>query len=730
MRIPFISARGLIAGCLLLLLTATALIGFIVAQKRAAQGWVSHTFAVADQLHETRVLMLRAEVQKRGFVLGGPDALRAEANALQLEAGKGLDRLAHMTADNAPQQRRVQRLRALYRERVSVTREILDLAGRGRPGDATAVALHQDNVARQLRWTQMIEEADRLERGLLKTRQAKFRSLEHVVDLAIAACAALLVILGLALAGDRRQRMAHLRQLNMRLEEDVERRKALEAELVAARASAEAAAASKSTFLANMSHEIRTPMNGVLGFTDLLLDSKLDADQHRQVQLISDSGKAMMRLLNDILDISKIEAGQIQIAPETVDLHHKLRNCTKLLQPAAAQKQVALECQIAATVPQFAVADGLRLRQIVLNLLGNAVKFTHQGRVTLSARVMQDGVEDILEVQVADTGIGIPGDRLSAIFDQFVQAEQSTASRFGGTGLGLAISKRLAGLMGGTLEVESEVGRGTTFTLLLPVAAAEQVVVEDAARVLQASPIGSANILLAEDHDVNQELMRSMLVHLGHSVTTVADGAQALAAATAVRGAERPFDLVLMDMQMPVMDGLAATRAIRAAGIGPKALPIVALTANAYADDIVACLSAGMQAHLAKPVGLAQLDAAIRSWAVKPAGVSAGPVAAAEPSATVAPSPPIPAALQARYEARKAELLAFADRLERAEALDPADVRELVDRLHKLAGSAGMFQQPELGSRAHDLEQALQSASLEQSQDLLAEVTGTLRRAG
>lgn len=504
---------------------------------------------------------------------------------------------------------------------------------------------------------------------------------------------------------------------------DVTERKHLELELGKARARAEAAASAKSSFLANMSHEIRTPMNGVLGFADLLLHSDLTEEQRRQAQLIVDSGKAMMRLLNDILDISKIEAGQMQIAPERVDLRHALRNCIKLIEPAAAQKGLQVRFDVEPELPQFVLIDGLRLRQVVLNLLGNAVKFTERGGISIDARRGWHNGRANIEIMVADTGIGIATDRQAAIFEQFVQAEESTARRFGGTGLGLAISSQLAQLMGGTLVLESEEGKGTRFTLRVPLELSDG----DAKRAAavdrkEDEPDRRLRILLAEDHDVNQELMNAMLARLGHESVTVADGAQALHAAIAASRSDRPFDLVLMDMQMPVMDGLEATRAIRSAGLAAEVLPILALTANAYADDIAACLAAGMQAHVAKPVQLADLGTAIRRWTR--AGAAA-PEAPAPPAPTLAISP----GLHARYAARKAELLACAEGIAAAGSFDDAAIEELRGLLHKLAGTAGMFEEAQLGDKAADLEDALERGPAEERAARVGEVIEALTQA-
>ena len=397
---------------------------------------------------------------------------------------------------------------------------------------------------------------------------------------------------------------------------DISERKALELSLAAARDAAEGATKVKANFLANMSHEIRTPMNGVVGFTELLLAGELSAEQRRHTRMLAESGHAMMRLLNEILDFSKIEAGQLEVAEEPVDIRHKLNNCLQLMSALAAQKQVVLSGEVDAGVPAMICGDGLRTRQILLNLIGNAVKFTDRGSVSVFVRA--GGTPDAPELvaEVRDTGIGIARDKQAAIFEEFVQSDPSIARRYGGTGLGLAISVRLARLLGGELTLVSELGVGTSFFLRLPARPATLSPVPAREPVSQRAVRRAerTRVLLAEDHPINQMLTVAMLDRLGCEVTVAKDGAEAVAA---VERAPGTFALVLMDMQMPGIDGVEATRQLRAAGYDARTLPIVALTANAFVEDVETCLRAGMQAHLGKPVQMAELAAAVTRWGVR-----------------------------------------------------------------------------------------------------------------
>jgi signal transduction histidine kinase/CheY-like chemotaxis protein len=372
---------------------------------------------------------------------------------------------------------------------------------------------------------------------------------------------------------------------------------------------AEAANIAKGQFLATMSHEIRTPMNGVLGALDLLRRTRLDTQQRRLVRTAASSGETLMAILNDVLDHSKIEAGKLTLQPSPTSLHSLASSVAALFRSNAEAKGLLLSLDIEPETIDWVLADGQRLKQVLLNLVGNAVKFTERGGITLSLRPVAAAVgRSGVAFEVRDTGIGMPAEELAAVFEPFHQVQGATMQRRGGTGLGLAISQRIVAAMGGVIEVQSTPGEGSRFRFVVefePDPSPQPAQVEDSAHArLDDQPTLAGNVLVVEDNDVNRMIACEMLRAMGVQPLEAADGAEA------IEQLERePVDLVLMDVQMPVMDGYTATQKIREreARLGLAHLPIVALTANAYDEDAAYALAIGMDAHLAKPYTHAQL---------------------------------------------------------------------------------------------------------------------------
>jgi len=489
---------------------------------------------------------------------------------------------------------------------------------------------------------------------------------------------------------------------------DISNRRLMEQDLRIAKERAEQAAAARAAFLANMSHEIRTPMNSILGFTDVLLHGELTAVQRRHLDTVRNAGRSLLRLLNAILDTAKLDKGAVELELHDFSLLALTDELSSTLGNAAKAKGLSMSLQYDPALPNWIHGDELRVRQVLTNLLDNAVKFTSQGSVSLTVAAAREGERRMVHFAVADTGIGIAPDRMAAIFEPFVQADASMNRRFGGTGLGTTICKQLVELMGGSLWAESSPGQGSTFHVLLPLLAARDEAVRSAAAPILLPPM---HILAADDVPQNLEVLMLLLAKLGHTVTGASDGAMAAHLAS-----EAQFDAILMDVQMPGMDGLESTRRIRAdeAATGRKRTPVIAMTASVLERDREATREAGMDGFTTKPVDVAVLTQELARVLGMPAGAPQLAPAAGPARGMVLNAEKGIARWAGQREAYQRALRRFAHDYEGAErelrsALAAGQHAACAALAHRLRGAAANLGMEQLADALWRLETGLQA---------------------
>ncbi|WP_413582412.1 ATP-binding protein [Bdellovibrio sp. HCB288] len=585
--------------CILVIIGVT--IFYSGRQLQLASLWRKHTYEVLTEVQKTKANLEESKVTLSAMFID-PTISQEPFNSAQLALQRNLDTLSKLASDNPTQARRIQRLKSLSATKSTIwQRFAAELQHNGK--------ILTDEKYRSLLTSAETSEIHRLlsdieteEQTLLTQRSGKLESKF------INTCILVAVGIGISFL---------LFFLSTRLlSNQIRMRESIEAELEVARTKALEASNMKSAFLANMSHEIRTPLNGIIGMLKLFEQTPLNSRQQDYFETIKTSSNALLSLINEILDLSKIESGKLQLEETNFELSSLVRSAVSIVEYSARMKNLEIKIEIDPTVPEFLTGDPLRLRQVLLNLINNAIKFSEQG--TIKVRITPKGPDAEgsmhLLFEVIDQGVGFDDDTRKKLFKSFTQGDSSTTRKYGGTGLGLAISKQIVEMMRGKIDVDSVKGIGSRFYFDVNLGVPSTDATISRMANLKPTSMIRGHILIAEDNLINQKVVSEMLATMGCTSRTAENGNAAIAALLSEK-----FDLVLMDAQMPILDGYEATRRIRKgqAGDDNRAIPILATTANAIKGDIEQCLESGMNDYISKPISYNDLMFKINKWIIQ-----------------------------------------------------------------------------------------------------------------